>query len=202
MTMPNLTVRISYAEELLQKLSEAQNTLNMMSEQIENDCDDARSRTQETNLAKMHEKRDKYIAQVELVKDLHGQMTTAVGNWLAFTHAPENKKRLLFPIRLLLMKSKTKATLRQCRLEISNIGIRNRLLHDELTRLAYTIRADAIKFVQNGDQYAKYQAAQDEKDEIIKRLQYLLPTLPGMAQAVVDTSDISVMTNQLHMIHA
>lgn len=200
MAMPNQVQRAAFAKELLERLHQAQQTIDALTVELSHSPDDAKAAAQEEDMERIQSRISKYREMVDEVRCHQEAMTGAVSDWLVFIHDPASRRHLLFPLRMMRLRRKTRASIRNHHAEIAAIAIKSRLLQDDISRLEYGIRMETIRRIQSGGSWQRHQQALDEKDELMRRLCYLLPTLSGFEQATLDASSLSDISSRLMMI--
>lgn len=167
------------ARELLIQLKNIKDHLQALSDDLGDSSGSFLSKVYEDHYEKIREKINVFNKNVERVKELNLEITATFNDWYLFTKNDKELKSPLFPIRLFLKRKKMQAKTRELKQEITSIGIKNRLVRDDIQRLESTLEYEATVRLKKDVRYEDYVSHLKTKSQLIEELQYLLPTLPG-----------------------
>jgi hypothetical protein len=172
--------RSTLASELLMQLRDVRNHINKITEDLGDSSKTFLGKVYEDHSAKIQEKVNLFNQNVEAVKNINLEITSTVNEWYKFVKDERELSRFLFPIRFHIKRKTVMSKTRELKQEITSLGIKNRIIREDIQHLESTLEFEATQRLKKDVQYADYLSHLKTKSVLIEDLKYLLPTLTGM----------------------
>lgn len=186
MNEPTLERRRALALELLLKLKEIRNHVEKLMNHLGDSSGDLLSTVYQDHKEKVQEKVDLFNGNIEKVRELNLKKTALYNEWFIFIKDAEELKNPLFPFHLLSKRKKIKKELWELKEEISAIGIRNRLIREDILRLEGDMEYEATLRLKKDVRYEDYLSHLKMNGNLLDEVRYLIPTLPGVSITEID----------------
>ncbi len=170
--------RKTLAREYLVQLKNVRDHLQTLSDDLGDSSGTFLSKVYEDHYGKIRDKIDVFNKNVEKVKELNLMITATFNDWYLFTKNDKELKSLFFPIRLHFKRKQMQAKTKELKQEITSLGIKNRLVREDIQRLESTLEYEATVRLKKDVRYEDYASHLKTKSQLIEELKYLLPTLP------------------------
>ncbi len=170
--------RKTLAKEYLMQLKDVRDHLQALSDDLGDSSGTFLSKVYEDHYGKIREKIDVFNKNVEKVKEINLMITATFNDWYLFTKNDKELKSLFFPIRLYFKRKQMQARTKELKQEITSIGIKNRLVREDIQHLESTLEYEATVRLKKDVRYEDYASHLKTKSQLIEELKYLLPTLP------------------------
>lgn len=168
------------AVDLLTRLKSVRDHLEEIMADLGDSSVDFLNKVYADNYDKIEEKVDLFNKNVEQVKELNIQMTAAMNDWYRFIKDDNELSSPLFPLRLRLKRKQLERKVKEIKQEITGIGIKNRLIGEDIKRMESTLEYEATLRLKKDVRYEDYLTHLKLKSQLIEEISYLLPTIPGI----------------------
>lgn len=189
--------RIELALEMLNELKSTYAKLDELSKQVDKHSDSLFSNFAEGSESSFQSYIDKYNSNTEKVKRLNYDITLKINSIFGYAKNESEMKKLVYPIRLYLLKKDLKKVIKAAGEQVSGITIENRFIREQLSLLQEELKHKALQSVRQQETYGQYQQLVRRKDELIAELRYLLPTIPGVCPAELDPDGFNQLYSKL-----
>lgn len=173
--------RRALAVELLSQLKNVGDHLRRITDDLGDSSQEYLNKVYEDHSGKIKEKVDQFNQNVEKVKNLNVGITSSINEWYQFTKNEKELSSLFFPLRLYFMRKRIKSKIKEHKAEITNIGIKNRLIVEDIQRLESNLEYEASARLKKDVRYQDYVAHLETKARLIEEIRYLIPTIPGLS---------------------
>ena len=140
---------------------------------------------------------DKYKNNNNGINNINHEITLKVNLWFDFVKNKSEISKLTFPILYFLRKRKLNKLLKRLNDEISSITIDNRFIKEKLTLLEHQLEIKAIRKIKEDKNYLDFDRLLQKKDLLAAELVYLLPTIPALCPAIIDSSGVNELFEKL-----
>lgn len=185
MSCESVERRKTLAVDLLTQLKDARDHLNDIMTNINDSSGEFLGKVYEDNYDKIREKVNLFNQNVERVKALNLETTASFNEWYLFIKDDKQLSSLLFPLRIRLKRKQMKARTREIKQEITSIGIKNRLIREDIMRLESDLEYEATVRLKKDVRYNDYLSHIKIKSMLVEEIKYLLPTI-----SEIDISEI------------
>jgi hypothetical protein len=173
------------ALDLLTQLKSIRDHLNEIMSDLNDSSGDFLKRVYVDNNDKIEEKVSQFNENVERVKSLNLDMTSTFNDWYLFIKDEKELSSPLFPLRLRHKRKQMKSKAKDIKQEITGIGIKNRLIREDIMRLESNLEYEATVRLKKDVRYEDYLSHIKIKSQLLEEIKYLLPTISG-----IDISEI------------
>ena len=168
------------SRDLLIQLREVKNHINKITADLGDHSNTFLKKVYEDHSEKIKEKVALFNHNVEAVKQINQQITASVNAWYQFVKDERELSGILYPIRFHMKRKAIISRTRELKQEITAIGIKNRIIREDIQHLESTMEFEATQRLKKDVQYDDYLSHLKTKSALIEELMYLLPTLEGM----------------------
>lgn len=168
------------ALELIYKLNDIISHIKNIMDDLGDSSNEFLCSVYQHNTDKINEKVELFNKNVERVKEINLEITKVKNQWYAFIKNEKELQSLLFPFKLALVKKSILSKTKELKAEITSIGIKNRLIREDIIRLESDMELEATRSLKKDIRYEDYLSHLKAKSLIVSELKYLLPTLSNV----------------------
>ena len=182
--------RKAFIIELLLQLKDTCCHLGKLCSKIEDCCDEFYADFFEQHKCYIQNDIDKYMLNVEAIRNSGIEITTQINKWYDFARSPAEMAKIGYPIRFLSKKRHFAKNIKKIRNKISELIIENRFIKEQLTVHQHSLEIQAVKEIQKGEDYTAYEQLIKIKDTLLNELKYIISTLPDIHPVEININNI------------
>lgn len=197
MTNPELDRRLNLLRDLLYEMKETNLKIDHLASEIEKTSGVYYQQACGESQEEIQQEVEKYKSRISRIADISREITSKVNVWYDFSKSKSEMSSLLYPVLYYFKKQKLNKQLKKLNSEISSITIDNRFIKEKLTLLEHQLEIKAIQKIKEDNSYLEYESLLQKKELLMAELQYLLPTIPGLCPAVLDSRGVTEVLEKL-----
>ncbi|MCX7747234.1 MAG: hypothetical protein N2645_10140 [Clostridia bacterium] len=202
MSNTNYNERTSFAINLLCELKNIYVELEKYSADIETCSNSFYEKLFSERKADIAPDIEQYKNNMEKIKQLNNEVTSLINAWYDFTKDSNQIKKLIYPLYFYFKKRSLDKGVKNINTMIQNLTIENRFIKEKITVWEHELEIKAIQLIKEDKDYHHYENLLKKKDLILKELQYLLPSIPGICPLELESNSLDLLIEKLSKIPA